>query len=164
MKINCLILLSTCIVFCTCKTSKTIAYTPSPSMQVECIQWASDGSCIVSIQETGPSVEAATEAALKSAVYQLLFHGLKGSATNRIQTTPALIKDESVRKEKKDYFHSFFKDGTYRNYAECIPGSIPNIVKITGGYKVTVTIILKKDSLRKKLESDNIIKSLSNVI
>lgn len=152
------------ILMCSCGTTSNVTYRPSPGMTVQCIQLASNGDCIVSIQETGISREAATDAAMRSAVYQLLFGGLQGSADNRIQPIPALINNPSVQQEKNSYFNSFFKDGTYQNYVEVLPGSVPKVARLGGGYRVTLTIVLKKESLRKKLESDNIIKSLSNAI
>lgn len=152
------------IIMGSCATSGSVTYHPSSNMNVQCKQLASNGDCIVSIQETGISRDAATDAALKSAVYQLLFVGLQGSPDNRIQPTPALINNANVQQEKSSYFNSFFKDGTYKDYVEVLPGSVPTVARLAKGYKVTLTIVLKKESLRKKLESDNIIKSLSNVI
>lgn len=152
------------ILICACGTTSSVTYRPSSDLTAQCIQLAGNGDCIVSIQESGLNREAATEAALKSAIYQLLFVGIHGSTENRIQPIPALIKDANVQQEKSSYFNSFFKEGIYQNYAEILPGSVPKVVRQGRGYKVTLTIMLKKESLRKKLESDNIIKSLSNVI
>lgn len=149
---------------CSCSTTSSVSYRPSSNMTVQCIQLASNGDCIVSIQELGVSRETAIDAAKKNALYQLLFVGIQGSMESRIQPIPALIKDANVQQEKNSYFNSFFKDGSYKDYAEVLPGSVPTVARLAKGYKVTLTIVLKKESLRKKLESDNIIKSLSNAI
>lgn len=152
------------MMYSSCGVSGTASYSPSSGASTECTQVTSDGSCIVLVSESGSSVNAATDAALKTATYCLLFNGIQGSSKNRIQPIPPLITDSGVHDGKKDYFNSFFKDGLYRNYAETISGTVPTVTKTSYGYKVTVSVILKKELLRKKLEKDNIIKSLSNVI
>lgn len=152
-------------VLCTsCGVSGTAAYAPSAGASTECTQMTGDGSCIVLVSESGINVEVATDMALKTAVYCLLFDGIQGSSKNRIQPILPLITNESTREGSKDYFKSFFKNGLYRSYAGTVPGTVPSVTRTSKGYKVTVSVILKKEQLRKKLEKDNIIKSLSNVI
>lgn len=152
------------LLYSSCGGSGTISYAPSANASIECIQMMSDGSCLVQVSETGGSISSATDAALRAAVYKLIFNGIQGSSKNRIQPVQPLVANESIQNEKNDYFKSFFKDGLYRNYAETMAGSVPSVRRTSSGYKVTVSIILKKELLRKKLEKDNIIKSLSNVI
>ena len=165
MKTKSIILLAVIsILICSCGTTSSVSYRPSPDMTVHCIQLAGNGDCLVSIQETGVNRVLATDAAKRSAVYQLLFVGIQGSTENRIQPIPPLIKNANVQQKESSYFNSFFKDGLYQNYVEVLPGSVPSVARIGNGYKVALTIVLKKESLRKKLESDNIIKSLLDVI
>ncbi len=152
------------VLYSSCGVSAPASYAPSAGASVECTQMTGDGNCIVLVSESGISVNAATDAALKTAVYYLLFNGIQGSTKNRIHPVPPLITNGGVRDEKRDYFNSFFKDSHYRNYAETISGTIPKVTKTSSGYNVSVSVILKKEQLRKKLEKDNIIKSLSNVI
>ena len=92
----------------------------------------------------------------------MLFEGIPGSTVNRIQSLLPLVKDASLRTTKKEYFDNLFESGDYRMYVETIPSVTPKVVKVDGGYNVKVSVILKKQLLRKRLEKDGIIKSLGS--
>lgn len=158
-----IMLLAIGLVIQSCGSSKSAATTALPSTTtLECVQISGDGNYIVEVQSQGKNIEKATESALMDAVKGMLFEGIPGSAANRIQSQKPLVQDESVRIGKQDYFQDFFSSGDYRLYAETLPNAMPKIVKVNGGYKVKVPVILKKQLLRKRLEKDGIIKSLSS--
>ena len=146
-----------------CSTGKSVVNMPPPAtLTMECIQLTGDGNLIVEVQGDGRNIENATEAALKYAVRGLLFEGISGSTVNRIQSQHPLVKDAEVRLAKQDYFQNMFDSGDYRLYVESLPNMVPKVVKVSGGYKVKVLVILKKQLLRKRLEKDGIIKSLGS--
>ena len=158
-------LLAVCFVSASCGTGKKVVSTPPPATtSMECTQLTGDGNFIVEVQSDGRNVDKATESALKYAVRGLLFEGIPGSTTNRIQSQQPLIKDSSLKVSKKEYFENFFDSGEYRNYVETVPNIMPKTVKTDGGYKVKVSVILKKALLRKRLEKDGIIKSLGSAL
>lgn len=161
--VSSILLLMVCLAFASCSTTKKAVNTTSPStLTMECVQLTSDGNCIIEVQGNGRNIEQATESALVYAVKGVLFDGIPGSTVNRIQSQQPFIKDASIRVTKKEYFEKFFESGDYRLYAEVLPNSLPRIVKIGGNFRVKVSVILKKNLLRKRLEKDGIIKSLAS--
>lgn len=166
MKLNkfyIIVLLSVCFVATSCSTSKKAMKSPTPATTtMECTQITNDDNYIVEVQSMGKNVEKATEAALVYAVKGMLFEGIPGSTVNRIQSLQPLVKDASLRTTKKEYFDNLFESGDYRMYVETIPSVTPKVVKVDGGYNVKVSVILKKQLLRKRLEKDGIIKSLGS--
>ena len=153
-----------CLGMASCGVSRTATTPPAATTTMECTQITGDGNFIVEVQCNGRNVDEATESALVYAVRALLFVGIPGSSTNRIQSQKPLIKDAEVIMTKQAYFQNLFDSGDYRLYAETLPNIVPKVVKVNGSYKVTVSIILKKNLLRKRLENDGIIKSLGNTL
>lgn len=152
-----------CFGFVSCSANRTAAIAPPPATTaLECTQITGDGNFIVEVQSNGRNADAATENALIYAVRGLLFEGIPGSTVNRIQSQKPLVQDASVRVDKQEYFQDFFDKGEYRLYVETLPNVFPHVVKVNGGYKVKVSVILKKQLLRQRLEKDGIIKSLAS--
>lgn len=152
-----------CFGVASCSTSKSVVKTPPPATLImECTHLTGDGDLIVEVQGNGRNVERATEEALKYAVTGLLFEGVPGSTVNRIQSQKPLVKEAEVRIAKQGYFQNLFDSGDYRLYVEVLPNVMPRIVKLNGNYKIKVSVILKKQLLRKRLENDGIIKSLGS--
>lgn len=146
-----------------CRSNKAVVNTPPPaSTAMVCTQLTNDGNYIIEVQSKGTNIEIATEEALKYAVRGLLFEGIPGSITNRIPSQQPLVKDPEVRIAKQEYFQNLFNNGDYRQYVETMPSIMPQTLKTQGGYKVIVSVILKKQLLRKRLEKDGIIKSLAS--
>ena len=149
---------------CACGVQKLSVSDTSVNKALECIQITGDNGCIVTVQESGNTIQQASDKAAKKVIYEALFNGIPGSSSNRISEIKPLVPDASIRSNSKEYFNLFFSSGDYRNYVEILDDVMPVIVKTANGYKVTVTVVVKKELLRKKLENDDIIKSLSKVI
>lgn len=155
------LLFAVAFVVASCGAARKAVTTPPPATTtLECTQITGDGNFIVEVQGNGRNADAATEDALVYAVRGLLFDGIPGSTVNRIQSQKPLVQDASVRVAKQEYFQSFFNSGDYRLYVETLPNTFPRVIKVNGGYKVKVSVILKKGLLRHRLEKDGIIKSL----
>lgn len=152
-----------CVAMSSCGSNKSVLSSTRPSSTtMECVQITSDGNFIIEVQSVGKDVENAKEEALKYSVRSLLFDGIQGSTSNRIQGHKPLVTDPSTLLDKQNYFQQLFDSGDYRLYAELIPNDLPRIVKVDNGYKIKVKVILKKNLLRRRLEKDGIIKSLSS--
>lgn len=149
---------------CSCGAPKVALSPNTATTTFECIQMTGDNSCIVNVQEMGRDIQAASSNAIKYAVNELLFNGIPGSSSNRIPFVKPLIPNSDIKEANRGYFESLFSSGDYRRYAELFGSMPPQVVKTNSGYKVTVTLVVKKELLRKKLEYDGIIKSLSNVL
>lgn len=156
-----ILLLAVALSVASCGTARKVVTTPPPATTtLECTQITNDGNFIVEVQGNGRNVDAATENALVYAVRGLLFEGIPGSTANRIQSQKPLVQDASVHVAKQEYFQNLFDSGDYRLYVETLPNAFPRVIKVNGGYKVKVSVILRKSLLRQRLEKDGIIKSL----
>ncbi len=155
--------LAVVLVVASCGTARKAVTTPPPATTtMECTQITGDGNFIVEVQGNGRNIDAATDDALVYAVRGILFDGIPGSTVNRIQSQKPLVQDASIRVAKQAYFQNFFDNGDYRLYVETLPNTFPRVIKVNGGYKVKVSVILKKNLLRHRLEKDGIIKSLGS--
>lgn len=159
LSLFCLLTVSYLIVSCSSQKS-AVTSKISTTSDIECTQITNDGNFIINIQGNGKDADKATEDALKYAIRCLLFDGIPGSSANRIQPQKPLVKEANIRMAKQNYFQDFFENGDYRLYVDTLPNSFPRIVKVNGGVKVNVSVILKKNLLRHRLEKDGIIKSL----
>ena len=101
----------------------------------------------------------------KAAVHGVLFRGFTSLEKGGVSQKP-LISDPTAETQHSKYFKEFFSnEGRFMNFATIIPSSY-EVVK--GGtkafkYKICVTAQVHKDALRKEMETNGIIKSLSNV-
>lgn len=153
------------MLLCSCGATRlSVNETVSSAPIIECIQITGSNDCIVSVQSTGKSIESAKADAARDVVYCLLFDGLPGSSSNRIGAQPALVPDIATRKENNEYFNRFFSSMEHLSFIKPLDEDIPKVVKTNNNYRVTTTMVVKKEALRKKLEKDGIIKSLSTIL
>lgn len=139
----------------------TTAQQDSGNDVFECIGLTDKGECIVTATGNGRNPSLISQTTKKNAVYALLFDGIKGNSENRIKDLPPLIADKNVLNTRAEYFSSFFSsDGSCPLFVKSMPGTLPKTVKTKTGYKVTETILLDRNALRKELERNGIIKSL----
>lgn len=166
MKRGCIATLAfVCLFVCSCGVQRKSLSVPAYDVVMyECIQITGDNNCIVSVSATGKDVQTASMNAIRNSVYEMIYNGIPGSAANRIKDLPALVPDKETLSKRSDYFTSFFSKREYLSFAEIIPESVPKIIKTSTGYKVNVTVLVKKNELRKKLEKDGLITSLSNIL
>ena len=125
----------------------------------ECVGLTDKGECIVSATGTGANTSSISSVVLKNAIYALLFDG------NRIKDLPPMIADKNTFDTKTEYFTPFFStNGKYLQFIKPMPGALPKTIRTKAGYKVTTTYLIDKNALRKELEANGIIKSLSNIL
>ena len=122
----------------------------------ECVGLTDKGECIVSATGTGSNTSSISSVVLKNAIYALLFDGIKGNEENRIKDLPPMIADKNTFDTKTEYFTPFFStNGKYLQFIKPMPGALPKTIRTKSGYK---------NALRKELEANGIIKSLSNIL
>lgn len=134
------------------------------NFEISTIKVATDGTKFVKVWGYGKKVDDAVVQAKKNAVYACIFRGLPAAST--ANATPALCKDPNAYNMHQEYFDSFFETaGPYINYVNMTTDGVPSgqdRLKIKKGYKVAIYVQVMFDNLRKKLEADGIIKSLSS--
>jgi hypothetical protein len=101
------------------------------------------------------------EAAKVNAIKAVLFKGIPGSGLQR-----PMITEAGAEEKYKAYFNQFFSSGgRYLNFvALSSDGSIDSRdrMKVGGLVKIGFIVSVQKDNLRKELQDDKIIKSLSS--
>ncbi|MFN7274136.1 MAG: hypothetical protein ACK5VF_03515, partial [Bacteroidota bacterium] len=94
---------------------------------------------------------------------ECMFKGIPGSGMQR-----PMISENGAEEKYRDYFNDFFRSGgRYLNFvALSTDGSIDSRdrIKVKNGklLKIGIVVSVQKDNLRKQLEDDKIIKSLSS--
>jgi hypothetical protein len=133
----------------------------SNSYQTECIRLENDGSITLKIWDTKKGAKYKPEQARKDAIHLLLFSGIAGSQS--CSTQPALLSNSEEQEKFKNYSKDFFsKNGKWTIFtrSSSTEATLPNNLgeKNWKVYQVSVS----KNELRKYLEEQKIIKSLTN--
>lgn len=118
---------------------------------------------IVNVTATAKTLEAAKGKTVEYAVSGVLFKGLEANG-NGCRKQKALVADTAIIAKNTEYFANLLTSQEYSKYAEALSQTPAAPVKIKGGYRVTQTVIVHKDALRKRLEKDGIIESLSSAL
>lgn len=98
---------------------------------------------------------------LEGAIRQVIFHGIQDSG--RMKGRAPLVKDDYANHEA--YFNDFFAQSKYKKYAKISARGYVNsgnLIKIGKFYKIGKIVVVNLDALRSSLETDKIIKSLSD--
>lgn len=132
--------------------------------EIEGVRVAQQGSYLIKVWSYSKSPKVAIEQAKKNAVHGIIFKGFVGGP-NRCPSQKPLVKTTNSNNDK--YFKDFFKDGgRYMKFVSLSnDGSVgaSDRLKISKReYKIGVIVTILKDQLRKELENDKIIKSLSS--
>lgn len=133
--------------------------------ELEVVNEGAQGTYLIKIWSYSRRAQVAIEQAKKNAVHGVVFKGYTGAG--RLKGQKPLVKDPSAEETHKEFFTEFFKDnGKYMKYVQLTtdgaiaPGDIMKVGKRE--YKVGIIVAVSKDELRKYLESEKIIRSLSS--
>jgi len=133
---------------------------------VECEGIAKQGAKLVKVWSYSKNPKHAISSAMKNAVHGMIFKGYAGGGRGCTSFQP-LVKDANSESKFKSFFDAFFADGgEYMKYvSSATDGSIApgDRLKISKReYKIGVIVNVMSDQLRKRLETEGIIKSLSS--
>lgn len=131
--------------------------------EVQVVRVAQQGTKFYKAWGVAGSPDKAITMAMQDAVAATLFTGVQGNES--AGNVPALCGSLDAYTQHKDYFDNFFKKGEFLNYVVNVNKNYPsgeNNVAVKGGRRVGLYVQVMYDELRKKLESDGIIKSLNN--
>ena len=129
---------------------------------------ATQGSVLVKVWSYSKDKHIAQSQAGKNAVHGVLFKGVAAlnNGTARVPAQRPIVSDPNAEIRHADFFKSFFAEGgKYMKYVNFVNNGIPaagDIIKIKNEYKIGVTVSVSKDALRKDLEANGIIQSLSS--
>ncbi|MEW4923356.1 hypothetical protein [Algibacter sp. 2305UL17-15] len=133
---------------------------------LECEGIAKQGSKLVKVWSYSKNPKHAISRGMKNAVHGIVFKGYAGGSQGCTSQKP-LVKSAETETKYKDFFDAFFADGgEYLKYVSAATdGSIAagDRLKVSKReYKIGVIVNIKFDQLRKRLETEGIIRSLSS--
>ncbi|WP_298997794.1 hypothetical protein [uncultured Tenacibaculum sp.] len=131
--------------------------------EITCFGVGVQGTSLIKVYSYSKKPQVAKMQAKKNAVHAIIFKGYAG--VNGCQTQKPLARNTTLDKEKEGYFKDFFKDGgPYLKYVTISnDGANTEVKKVKKKlYKVGVLVSVNKDELRKRLEHDGVIKTLSS--
>jgi hypothetical protein len=133
------------------------------SYEVKMVRVADKGYKFIKVWGTAGSIKKAMDRALQDAVAACIFTGVPGKP--EVSAVPPICSSSATYEQNKKYFDTFFKKGVFMQFVKNVNSNYPsgeNNIKVKGGRKVCLYVLVNYDALRKKLENDNIIKSLDN--
>lgn len=123
-----------------------------------------DGNKIVEVTGTAGNVKKAMEQARKNAVAAVIFRGIP-AGDGTLSIPPMSPLGEQLYRNNAKYFDKFFdKEKTYLQFVNFTSTDIPsgiNNVETRDGRRVTVYVQILYDNLRRRLEQDGILTSMS---
>lgn len=165
MKTKILFTLITCLILNTSVSSQTrkekkIAGYTVDNYEVECLGTGAEGTQLMKIWGYGKKPEDAVIQAKVNAVHAVIFKGIFVGEPGCMKRP--IVTDPASEEKNQDYFDIFFKpNGEYLSYVALSGEGVRESVKVDKRtYKVAIFVSVQHASLRKKLESDGIIKKL----
>ena len=133
---------------------------------LECEGIAKQGSKLVKVWSYSKNPKHAISRGMKNAVHGIIFKGYAGGGQGCTSQKP-LVKSAETEKNHKAFFDAFFADGgEYLKYVSAATdGSIAagDRLKVSRReYKIGVIVNIQFDQLRKRLEKEGIVRSLTS--
>lgn len=134
--------------------------------EIECVGTGMQGTYLIKVWSYSKKPDVAINQAKKNAIHGVIFKGFVGGAQG-CTSQKSLVRNSNIEQEKKSFFKEFFSDGgKYMKFVSLTTdGSVAasDRLKISKKeYKIGVIVSVRKDDLRKDLESAGIIKTLSS--
>lgn len=132
--------------------------------EIEAVQTGLQGTYLIKVWSYSKKPETATEQSRKNAIHGIIFKGFSGK--EGVPGQNPLTSNSNLEVEKEDFFKTFFADGgKYMKYVTLSnDGAVAaeDRMKIGKEYKIGVVVSVNVAALRKDLENEGIIKSLSS--
>ena len=172
MKTKHLVLTLLCILFANLhaeaqwKKKKALEDTKIWRYDIECEGIAKQGAKLVKVWSYSKNPKHAIASAMRNAVHGIIFKGYAGGGQGCTSLQP-LVKDPSKEEEFHEFFEAFFAEGgEYLKYvSSATDGHIAagDRMKVSKReYKIGAVVTVMSDQLRKRLEEEGIIRSLTS--
>lgn len=148
------------------KKNKALKDTKIWRYDIECEGIAKQGAKLVKVWSYSKNPKHAVASAMRNAVHGIIFKGYAGGGQSCTSFQP-LVKDPATEEEFHDFFEAFFAEGgEYLKYvSSATDGHIAagDRMKVSRReYKIGAVVTVMSDQLRKRLEKEGIIKSLTS--
>lgn len=147
------------LIFPCAAVAATKSETPVPEYEISGTdKTAAQGTYIVNVTVLSKKSNIDTDLLSRAAVHGVLFRGIPGSRSG----SKPILGSAAVEAQHAEYFKNFFApNGPARNYTSEVPGS-RKVVKSGKQYRVTSTMVVQKDQLRKDMEQAGIGRGLNS--
>lgn len=153
-----LLLLASCT-----STKKTT--TVVRNYEVETMGVGKDGTYLIKVTDYFRTADEKVyiDGLKKDAIHCVIYNGIP--AGNGSLKQPALLTQDTKLEGKEQAFNDFFEQKQYLQFVGAIVNSSKSITRIKGSkdYKISLTISVNKDDLRKYLSDNDMIKSLDYI-
>lgn len=129
--------------------------------QVECLGTGTKGVFVFKTIIVQRKKRPDYEKLKKSAVFSVLFNGIPGVPSKGCITQNSLLDTDDYENNIK-YFEDFFENGKFSQFISLADQSNALVLKMKGGYQISMTVTVRRDDLARKLEQDGIRKGLSS--
>ena len=145
-----------------CASSKKMTSTIK-QYDVETMGVGVDGTYLIKVTDYFKTTDESVylDGLKRDAIHSVIYQGIP--AGNGSVNQPALLNNDTSLEGSDEALNVFFEQKQYLNFINNVVNSSKNIVKIQGSkdYKISVTLSVNKDALRKYLIDNNIIKPLN---
>ncbi len=125
---------------------------------IEGADTGASGTYLVQVTALSRKTSVSDDEMCRYGVHCVLFRGFQDGTYG--QQKP-LAGSALAETEHKDFYDKFFRNGVYRTYVTLVSGT-RRVVKVDKKYRITATVTVQKDALRKDLEKQGIIKALNS--
>lgn len=140
---------------------RKIEYNSVYNFEVATVAVGVDGTKLIKVSAYAKKQEEATRKAKMDAVACAIFKGFPPGGGGRAAKTPAIVTDKGAAEKHAEFFSNFFAiGGPYLQYVNLSNDVTPERIKMKKGIKVTLTVSIAFDQLRKDLEDKGIARKL----
>ena len=161
-----LLILSVTLAFAGDNKSRRLSFSNWDNYEVSIEKVGTDGTKFIKVWGFGKKVDAAIMQAKMNAVHACLFRGLAANPSGGVSVpTPPICKDPEMISQNDAYFQEFFAPGgPFLAFINMTTDGVPSGQdrrQVKGGYKVAIYVQVMYDNLKKKMETDGIVRGLS---
>ncbi len=135
---------------------------PDINYELVCMGTGEDGLSVVKVFSYGRNVSSVIGKSKVNAVDAILFRGYNCSGGRFVGP---LVKSEEVERSRS-YFDEFYRTKRYFQYVILSgDGSVNPMDRVKteiGLYKIGIGVVVRREALRKQLESDGVIRTMNN--
>lgn len=144
------------------KEVRKMEYNSAYNFEVATVAVGVDGTKLIKVSSYGKKDEDAQRKAKADAIACALFKGFPAGGGGRAAKTPAIITDSQAATKHAEFFEKFFAPGgEYLNFVNMSSDVVPERIKVSKKMiKVTLTVSVAFDALRKRMEEEGIARSL----
>lgn len=163
-KIYLLLTIVVAFIMCSCSSSQKLSKNVAPKeYQVETMGVGVEGTYLIKVTDYFKTSDEKVyiDGLKKDAVHCVIYKGIP--AGNGSMKQPALMNADTKIEGNEQALNDFFEQKQYLQFIGSVVNSSKSVTRLQGSneYKISLTMSVNKDDLRKYLTDNGIIKSLN---